>query len=708
MPNVNTLTARSGRRLSGSSSVAAVLGCLALLLGLSPQANAQNTASLSGIVTDATGAVVPGAAVTIAHEETGTATEVSTNEVGAYIAAALDVGSYTVEVSTPGFKSFRQAGVVLNVRDRVRIDVALELGEVTETIEVTETAVQLQTENATVEEVVSGKQVDNIAMNGRNFMQLAALVPGASSTNNFGFNTPTGVGSGGAANISFNGMRRNHNVWRVDGQENYDRGCGGCVEVLPSIDAIQEFKGRDRERRVRCRLRRGRPDQHRRQVRHAGVSRHVLRVRPQRRPRRQQLLREPERSREAEAALQQLRLQHRRPDLVRQLQPRQDQDLLLLEPRVALHPAGHPVQPQRRLAGDARGRLQRRERHHRSRHGRPVPAEPDPRLAPRFQRDPPRRPELRAARAQHGGRHLHGRRRLAARRAPGDPARRSQHQRQEPRLLPLHSGHEQPDLPDDPVVEPELPDHRHAVQQPAEEVPAAVDGDRLPQRGQRDHDRVLAPAARSGPHGELRPAQRPDHPRAVPGQPRQPHPEPALPRRAERQHQHRLLALDQRPEHLAGAQQHALGARQPHHPLRRGVHAVRQEAGSVRADAGPVHLQSQRRRPRVRELHARPRLPLQRARAADLSLLPDAVGRAVAQRRVARHADTDHEPVPALRHAPAFVRGPGPDRRLLPAPVRLRAGADSARQRPDRGRFRQPAQRHRHRGPERHPARADR
>ena len=216
--------------------------CLAAALGTVPGAFGQNTSTISGLVTDATGAVIPGAEVTITREETGTVTSVATNEVGAYTAAGLEVGSYTLEVKAAGFKSYRGTGLVLNVRDRTVIDVTLELGEVTETIEVTDTAVQLQTENATVEEVVSGKQVENIAMNGRNFMQLAALVPGASSTNNFGFNTPTGVGSGGAASISFNGMRRNHNVWRVDGQENYDRGCGGCVEVLPSIDAIQEFK----------------------------------------------------------------------------------------------------------------------------------------------------------------------------------------------------------------------------------------------------------------------------------------------------------------------------------------------------------------------------------------------------------------------------------------------------------------------------------
>ncbi len=232
----------ASRSFRGVRFIAVLIPVLAMLVGSAPEAVAQNTATISGIVTDATGAVIPGAEVTITREETGTVTAVSTNEVGSYTAAALELGTYTVEVQSSGFKSFRSTGLVLNVRDRTVIDVALELGEVTETIEVTDTAVQLQTENATVEEVVSGRQVENIAMNGRNFMQLAALVPGASSTNNFGFNTPTGVGSGGAASISFNGMRRNHNVWRVDGQENYDRGCGGCVEVLPSIDAIQEFK----------------------------------------------------------------------------------------------------------------------------------------------------------------------------------------------------------------------------------------------------------------------------------------------------------------------------------------------------------------------------------------------------------------------------------------------------------------------------------
>jgi hypothetical protein len=215
---------------------------LALFALLSPLAFAQNTASMVGVVSDASGGVIPGANVKVTRQETGTVSEVQSNPTGFYTVAALEPGIYSVEVSAEGFKTFRRSEVVLNVRDRARVDVTLDIGQVTEVIEVTERAVTLQTENATVEEVVSGRQVANIAMNGRNFMQLAALVPGANNNNNGGFNTPTGVSSGAAGSISFNGMRQNHNVWRVDGQENYDRGCGGCVEVLPSIDAIEEFK----------------------------------------------------------------------------------------------------------------------------------------------------------------------------------------------------------------------------------------------------------------------------------------------------------------------------------------------------------------------------------------------------------------------------------------------------------------------------------
>jgi hypothetical protein len=202
-------------------------------------AQAQNLGSFVGLVTDSTGAVVPGATVKVTQQETGVSHSYTTDSTGTYLAPALNAGTYTIEVTASGFKSFRQTDVILNVRDQNRVDVRLEVGQVAETIEVVGETVSLQTETAAVEEVVSATQVQSLMMNGRSFQQLPALVPGASSTQP-AFNTPVGVTAN--ASISFNGLRQNHNVWRVDGQENYDRGCGGCVEILPSVDAIAEFK----------------------------------------------------------------------------------------------------------------------------------------------------------------------------------------------------------------------------------------------------------------------------------------------------------------------------------------------------------------------------------------------------------------------------------------------------------------------------------
>lgn len=221
--------------LAGKFLVGAIL-CVALG---ATAAQAQNLGSIVGLVTDSTGAVVPGATVKVTQQETGVARTFSTDSTGTYLASGLNVGTYTVEVTATGFKSFRRTDVVLNVRDQIRVDVPLEVGEVAETIEVVGQVVSLQTETAAVEEIVSATQVQSLMMNGRSFLQLPALVPGASSTQP-AFNTPVGVTAN--AGISFNGLRQSHNVWRVDGQENYDRGCGGCVEILPSVDAIAEFK----------------------------------------------------------------------------------------------------------------------------------------------------------------------------------------------------------------------------------------------------------------------------------------------------------------------------------------------------------------------------------------------------------------------------------------------------------------------------------
>jgi len=200
---------------------------------------AQNLGSIIGLVTDPSGAPVNGAQITVTDQSTKFSRAFTTNQTGNYVASALPEATYTVQVSNPGFKSWRQVNVVLNLRATVRVDAQLQLGETSETVEVHDQPVHLQTDNATVSQVVDSKQVQALSVNGRNYLSLAQIVPGASSSLP-AFNTPVGVTA--SAGISFSGMRSSSNVWRIDGQENYDRGCGGCVTVLPSIDAIAEMK----------------------------------------------------------------------------------------------------------------------------------------------------------------------------------------------------------------------------------------------------------------------------------------------------------------------------------------------------------------------------------------------------------------------------------------------------------------------------------
>ena len=192
--------ARRGTTLSLALAVVFALICLSPLQG-------QNLGTISGLVTDKTGAAVPGAEVKLTHQETGFIRTFPSNETGDYVAAGLNAGTYTIEVSSKGFKTFQRTDIVLNIRDNIRVDAQLDLGEVTETVVVEAGLERLQTTNATVAEVVTGTQVQAISMNARNFLSLAALVPGASSTQP-AFNIPVGVSSN--AGISFNGTRASH------------------------------------------------------------------------------------------------------------------------------------------------------------------------------------------------------------------------------------------------------------------------------------------------------------------------------------------------------------------------------------------------------------------------------------------------------------------------------------------------------------------
>jgi len=212
----------------------------AYCLMLNSALKAQDFGSIVGTVTDPSGAAVPGVSITVTNMETSAVVRNTvTNAEGNYAIPALLASRYSIEAKAQGFKTVVQSDIILDARTVVRIDLTLQLGAINQEVTVSAPVVHLQTESATQSQTISGQEVAQIDINGRNFIQLATLVPGAASQLP-SFNTPVGVTAN--AGIAFNGEQPDHNIWYVDGQENYDRGCGGCITIIPDQDAIQEFK----------------------------------------------------------------------------------------------------------------------------------------------------------------------------------------------------------------------------------------------------------------------------------------------------------------------------------------------------------------------------------------------------------------------------------------------------------------------------------
>lgn len=212
---------------------------LFLFLGLfATQAFAQE-ATILGTVTDPSGAAVPNVSVTITDTDTGVARQIVTNSDGQYTAPNLHIGHYNIRVDATGFKRIEQNNIVLQVGDRSRLDFKLEIGSTQEQVTVEAAAVGVQTDSGEVSNVITGKQVANLATNGRSIYTLVNLTTGASSLQG-DFQTPTPVG--GDANVSFNGQRQGHNLYILDGGEDLDRGGSGNFSVMPSLESIAEFR----------------------------------------------------------------------------------------------------------------------------------------------------------------------------------------------------------------------------------------------------------------------------------------------------------------------------------------------------------------------------------------------------------------------------------------------------------------------------------
>jgi hypothetical protein len=209
----------------------------ALLAFASIHAFAQQ-ATIVGTVTDPSGAVIANAKVTATNTETGVVHTITTNESGQYVLPNNRIGHYDVKAEAPGLKLAEQKGVVLQVGDRARVDFQMQVGAASESVTVEAAAVRTQTDTGEVSNLITGQQISQLAVNGTSLFQLAALAPGASND----ITNYKDVPVGGDTSVSFNGQRTAHNVFMIDGGENYDRGCGGCVTTAPSSEGIAEFR----------------------------------------------------------------------------------------------------------------------------------------------------------------------------------------------------------------------------------------------------------------------------------------------------------------------------------------------------------------------------------------------------------------------------------------------------------------------------------
>ena len=190
-----------------------------------------NLATLTGIVADSGGGVIPGAEVIVLNTGTGISREQTTGSVGAYTVPALIPGEYELIVTADGFQQHVEQGIVLRTGDNRRVDIELQIGQVTESVTVDAQLITLNTESGTIKgDVIVMEEIQELPLNGRDFTDLAFFVPGV---------VPRGSAQGSFASI--NGARPTNTNFYVDGFDNRNVQ-GGAAQVRPNIDALQEFK----------------------------------------------------------------------------------------------------------------------------------------------------------------------------------------------------------------------------------------------------------------------------------------------------------------------------------------------------------------------------------------------------------------------------------------------------------------------------------
>ncbi len=205
----------------------------------------QANGSFSGTVTDKSGSVVAGATVKVTSQATGVSRDAKTDASGYFVVPLLPVSIYTVRVESQGFQAVEQKDARLQVNESRELNFTLLPASVSQTVEVNATEVAVQTTNPTLGQVITEQQVADLPLNGRDFVQLATLTPGTvqeTNPNSFFNGGPSSeVSTRGSYSLSVGGSRAQSTDWLLDGNDNNELTAGG-ISILPSIDAIQEFK----------------------------------------------------------------------------------------------------------------------------------------------------------------------------------------------------------------------------------------------------------------------------------------------------------------------------------------------------------------------------------------------------------------------------------------------------------------------------------
>ncbi len=194
--------------------------------------------SVTGIVQDTTGAVVPNAQVTLKSTDTGLELQTKTDQNGVYTFSPVKIGNYQVSVTAPGFQTTTQANLHLDVQQRLAVNVQLQPGEATETVEVTAAPPLMQTEEGSTGQVMDTKTINDTPLNGRNWVFIAQLAAGAAP--------PSGSRGAGKGDFNANGQRAEQNNFILDGVDNNNNVVdflnGASFIVRPPPDALAEFK----------------------------------------------------------------------------------------------------------------------------------------------------------------------------------------------------------------------------------------------------------------------------------------------------------------------------------------------------------------------------------------------------------------------------------------------------------------------------------